>query len=129
MMFWPAFPPREGRKRRPEPSGFHPGSAVVDVTHPVHPEISLLAGEFYAGDPHPYWAWMREHAPVYYDERWDVWALTRHADIRAAERDPVTFSNARGIRPHTYPLPMMISMDDPDHLKRRKLVNRGFTPR
>jgi cytochrome P450 family 142 subfamily A polypeptide 1 len=55
--------------------------------------------------------------------------LTRHADIRAAERDPVTFSNARGIRPHTYPLPMMISMDDPEHLKRRKLVNRGFTPR
>lgn len=99
------------------------------VTHPVHPEISLLAGEFYAGDPHPYWAWMREHAPVYYDERWDVWALTRHADVLAAERDPATFSNARGIRPHTYPLPMMISMDDPEHLSRRKLVNRGFTPR
>ena len=24
---------------------------------------------------------------------------------------------------------MMIDMDDPEHLKRRKLVNRGFTPR
>jgi cytochrome P450 family 142 subfamily A polypeptide 1 len=99
------------------------------ANHPVRPDISLLAGEFYANDPHDAWAWMREHAPVYYDERWDVWALTRHADIRAAERDPETFSNARGIRPHTYPLPMMISMDDPEHLKRRKLVNRGFTPR
>ncbi|HEV8297834.1 MAG TPA: cytochrome P450 [Acidimicrobiales bacterium] len=98
-------------------------------THPVHPEISLLAGEFYANDPHPHWAWMREHAPAYYDERWDVWALTRHADILAAERDPATFSNAQGIRPHTWPLPMMISLDDPQHLKRRKLVNRGFTPR
>jgi cholest-4-en-3-one 26-monooxygenase len=99
------------------------------ANHPVHPDISLLAGEFYAADPHPCWAWMREHAPVYYDAQWDVWAITRHADVRAAERDPRTFSNARGIRPHTYPLPMMISMDDPEHLARRKLVNRGFTPR
>ena len=24
---------------------------------------------------------------------------------------------------------MMIDMDDPDHLRRRKLVNKGFTPR
>jgi cholest-4-en-3-one 26-monooxygenase len=99
------------------------------ATHPVNDEISLLAGEFYAGDPHEYWAWMREHAPLYYDDKWDVWALTRYHDIRAAERDVATFSNARGIRPHTYPMPMMIAMDDPEHLKRRKLVNRGFTPR
>src|SRR5262249_10793512 len=32
-------------------------------------------------------------------------------------------------RPDYGPLPMMIDMDDPEHLKRRKLVNRGFTPR
>jgi cytochrome P450 family 142 subfamily A polypeptide 1 len=99
------------------------------ANHPTRDDISLLAGEFYANDPHPQWAWMREHAPVYYDAQWDVWALTRHADIRAAERDPSTFSNAQGIRPHGFPLPMMISMDDPQHLARRKLVNRGFTPR
>ena len=24
---------------------------------------------------------------------------------------------------------MMIDMDDPEHLQRRKLVNKGFTPR
>lgn len=99
------------------------------ANHPVHPDISLLAGEFYAADPHPMWTWMRDNAPAYYDEQWDVWAVTRHGDVRAAERDAATFSNAQGIRPHTYPLPMMISMDDPEHLKRRKLVNRGFTPR
>jgi cytochrome P450 family 142 subfamily A polypeptide 1 len=104
-------------------------TSAARPTHPTHPEISLLAGEFYANDPHPRWAWMRENAPVYYDAQWDVWALTRYADVRAAERDARTFSNAQGIRPHTWPLPMMISMDDPAHLKRRKLVNKGFTPR
>jgi cytochrome P450 family 142 subfamily A polypeptide 1 len=100
------------------------------TTHPVHPAIDLLAGEFYADDPHPHWTWMREHAPVYYDAKNDVWALTRYADVLAASKDTTTFSNARnGNRPHGAPLPMMIHMDDPAHLQRRKLVNRGFTPR
>ncbi|HKH25428.1 MAG TPA: cytochrome P450, partial [Acidimicrobiales bacterium] len=34
-----------------------------------------------------------------------------------------------GIRPRVPALPMMIDMDDPQHWQRRKLVNRGFTPR
>lgn len=98
--------------------------------HPVNDEIDLLAGEFYAADPHRHWRWMRERAPVYYDAKNDVWALTRHADVLAASKDTALFSNARnGNRPHGVPLPMMIHMDDPLHLKRRKLVNRGFTPR
>ena len=97
---------------------------------PTHPEIDLLAGEFYADDPHPHWTWMREHAPVYHDAKNDVWALTRYADVLAASKDTTSFSNARnGNRPHGMPLPMMIHMDDPAHLQRRKLVNRGFTPR
>jgi cytochrome P450 family 142 subfamily A polypeptide 1 len=37
------------------------------------------------------------------------------------------FSNAGGIRPDQDALPMMIEMDDPAHLLRRKLVNAGFT--
>jgi cytochrome P450 family 142 subfamily A polypeptide 1 len=72
---------------------------------------------------------MRKHAPVYHDERNDVWGITRHADVMAVETDAARFSNARGIRPHGDPLPMMISMDDPAHQRRRNLVNRGFTPR
>ena len=100
------------------------------ANHPVHPEIDLLAGEFYADDPHRHWTWMRENAPVYHDAKNDVWALTRYADVLAASKDTTTFSNARnGNRPHGLPLPMMIHMDDPAHLQRRKLVNRGFTPR
>src|SRR4029079_17680534 len=38
-------------------------------------------------------------------------------------------SNAGGIRPESGPIPMMIDMDDPQPWSRRKLVNRGFTPR
>jgi cytochrome P450 family 142 subfamily A polypeptide 1 len=92
-------------------------------------DLDLLDGAWYASQPHDDWAWMREHAPAYWDARNEVWALTRHADVLAAEKDPATFSSFRAPRPHGDHLPMMISMDDPDHARRRKLVSRGFTPR
>ena len=91
--------------------------------------LNLLDGAWYADDPHETWTWMRREAPVYYDEASDVWGIARYADVLAIERDPVTFSSRRAPRPHGMPLPMMISMDNPDHQRRRSLVNRGFTPR
>ena len=71
---------------------------------------------------------MRAEAPVYLDETNALWGLARYADVVAAGRDPATFSSAGGSRPNTGPMPWMIDLDPPDHLKRRKLVNRGFTP-
>ena len=56
--------------------------------HPTHPEIRLMDGSWYAEDPHPHWRWMRENAPVYWDEAGQVWGITRHADIQALSRDP-----------------------------------------
>jgi cytochrome P450 family 142 subfamily A polypeptide 1 len=97
--------------------------------HPIHPDIDLLDGNFYGNDPHELFTWMRANAPVYYDAANGVWGITRYADLKAIAADPGTFSNAQGIRPDNGPLPMMIDMDDPAHLRRRKLVNKGFTPR
>ena len=92
------------------------------------PAIDLLDGAFYGGDPHPTYSWMRANAPAYYDAAHNVWGLASYAAVLGASKDPSTFSNAGGIRPDTGPIPMMIDMDDPEHWKRRKLVNRGFTP-
>jgi cytochrome P450 family 142 subfamily A polypeptide 1 len=92
-------------------------------------EFDLLDGRWYAGQPYDDWAWMREHAPAYWDAKNKVWALTRYADVLAVEKDPATFSSYTAPRPHGYHLPMMISMDAPEHSHRRKLVSRGFTPR
>jgi cholest-4-en-3-one 26-monooxygenase len=91
--------------------------------------IDLMSGEFFGGDPFGAYAWMRAHAPVYHDERNDLWALTRHADVKSAGTDPAVFSSAGGIRPKFPPLPMMIDFDAPEHSRRRKLVSAGFTPR
>jgi cytochrome P450 family 142 subfamily A polypeptide 1 len=97
------------------------------ANHPTRDDIDLVSGEFWGRNPHEEMAWMRANAPVYWDGR--VWALTRYADLKQASSDPATFSNAGGIRPDSGPVAMMIDMDDPDHLRRRKLVNRGYTPR
>ena len=51
-------------------------------------------------------------------------------DWASASVRPVRLVARRNsVRPESGPVAMMIDMDDPEHLKRRKLVNRGFTPR
>ena len=90
------------------------------------PDVDLTDGAFYAGDSRAIYRWMRENEPVFRDRNGLAAASTYQAVIEA-ERQPELFSNAGGIRPDQPPLPMMIEMDDPQHLLRRKLVNSGFT--
>jgi cytochrome P450 family 142 subfamily A polypeptide 1 len=72
---------------------------------------------------------MRANAPVYYDEGNDLWAAASYAAVKEASVDTDSFSNAGGIRPKYPPLPMMIDFDAPEHVRRRRLVSEGFTPR
>ena len=99
------------------------------TTVPTDLFIGLTDGTFYGGDPFPAFAWMREHAPAYFDQSSGVWGITRYADIKDISKDPDTFSNAGGIRPDSDALPMMIDTDAPEHVRRRRLVSEGFTPR
>jgi cytochrome P450 family 142 subfamily A polypeptide 1 len=95
--------------------------------HPTRDDIDLISGAFWGRNPHDAFTWMRANAPVYWDGH--AWGITRHADLKAISKDPATFSNAEGIRADADRLNMMIDFDDPEHFRRRKLVNRGFTPR
>jgi len=92
------------------------------------PDVDLTDGDFYANRPasREAYRWMRANEPVIRDRNGLAAAMTYQAVIDA-ERNPELFSNAGGIRPDTPGLPMMIDMDDPEHLLRRKLVNAGFT--
>ena len=91
------------------------------------PDIDLVSGDFWGTNPHEAMTWMRANEPVYWDGR--VWGITKYADLKEISKRPDLFSNAGGIRPDSGPVAMMIDMDDPDHVKHRKLVNKGFTPR
>jgi cytochrome P450 family 142 subfamily A polypeptide 1 len=99
------------------------------VTHPVHQAIRLTDGTFYGADPHPHLRWMRENAPVYWDAAGEVWGIACYEDVLAVSKDPQTWRTSGGIRPDSPAMSYMIDMDDPDHRRRRALVNKGFTPR
>jgi cytochrome P450 family 142 subfamily A polypeptide 1 len=100
---------------------------MAEARHPVDERIRLVHGEFYAQDPHPYFAWMRANAPVYWDESGQVWGIALYEDVMRISRDGQTFSNRYGMRPDSPPMPSMINLDDPEHKRRRSLVNKGFT--
>ena len=72
---------------------------------------------------------MRREAPVYYDEAPTSGASPATTTCSPSRRTRRR-SRAGGRRGRTAtPLPMMISMDDPDHQRRRSLVNRGLHAR
>jgi cytochrome P450 len=78
---------------------------------------------------------MREEAPLYYNEKEDFYALTRHVDVAAAFKDFETYSSARGcdLAMVRRGVPMeqksIIFMDPPEHRHMRSLLNKAFTPR
>jgi cytochrome P450 len=86
-------------------------------------------------NPYPFYKWMREHAPLYRNEERDFWALSRHADIKDALRNPRRFSNVNGISlepelwgPHAVKTSLFLAMDPPEHGLHRGLVGSAFTP-
>jgi cytochrome P450 len=93
--------------------------------------------------PYPVWKRLRDEAPLYYNEKYGFYALSRFADVLAASLEWQTYSSARGtvieIIDTSTPigdtaesdasLGMMIFMDPPRHDELRGVVSRSFTPR
>jgi len=86
-------------------------------------------------DPYPAFARLRDEAPLYYNEKYDFYALSRFADVNKALVDHETFSSARGaivelIKANIdIPPGTVIFEDPPIHDIHRKLLARMFTPR
>ncbi|HUH68301.1 MAG TPA: cytochrome P450 [Mycobacterium sp.] len=100
---------------------------VSDAVSSTIPDVDLADGTFYASrEAREAYRWMRANQPVFRDRN-GLAAASTHQAVIDAERQPELFSNAGGIRPDQPVMPMMIDMDDPAHLLRRKLVNAGFT--
>jgi cholest-4-en-3-one 26-monooxygenase len=104
-------------------------------------EINLLDRDVFAtGVPHAWFTYLRHNHPVYRHPEPrgpGFWVLSKHADVRAISRDPVTHSSnpCSPLEELETPVagdpgaPVLIIMDPPDHTQYRRLVNRGFTPR
>jgi cytochrome P450 len=92
-------------------------------------DVQLLA------DPYPVFRRLREESPLYYNEQYDFYALSRFQDVSRALVDTGTFSSARGmilevIKANLEIPPGIIVFEDPPvHDIHRKLLARMFTPR
>jgi cytochrome P450 len=86
-------------------------------------------------DPYETYARLRDDAPVYFNERYGFYALSRYADVAAAHGDPARFVSSYGVtvellmKKKPMATNMMIVMDPPDHTRARKLVSQAFTRR
>ncbi|OBH96913.1 cytochrome P450 [Mycobacterium sp. E2733] len=83
-------------------------------------------------EPYGVWRRLRDEAPVYRNEEYNFYALSRFDDVMEASLDTETFSSEHGVtldaitdEPCPPPKPM-IFMDPPDHTALRKMVNRTF---
>jgi cytochrome P450 len=85
-------------------------------------------------DPYPLWKRMRDEAPVYHNDKYDFWVLSRFHDIEQAHKDVETYSSSHGttldlMSEEPMDTGMFINLDPPKHTVLRRLVSRAFTTR
>jgi cytochrome P450 len=86
-------------------------------------------------DPYPVWKRMRDEAPLYYNEKYDFYAVSRFDDVERCSVDWRTYLSGRGsvlemIKMGVDIPPGSILFEDPPtHDIHRSLLSRVFTPR
>jgi hypothetical protein len=96
-------------------------------------------------DPHPYYAALREQAPICWSDKLGMWLTSDYALTLEVLRDHTRFSNADRIAAELASVPQaerevlsplveelgtgLIHSDPPDHTRMRRIVSQAFTPR
>ena len=86
-------------------------------------------------DPYPIWKRLRDERPLYYNEKYDFYALSRFDDVEHCSIDWRTYSSARGTvleiikADIDMPPGSIIFEDPPTHDLHRGLLSRVFTPK
>lgn len=110
----------------------------------IHPLLDFTNRETVL-DPYFAYAWLREHQPVYWDEHYKAWFLTRYEDVSAAQADTKRYSSNRMQQLVDAQVPpekraqlatfvklaseWMYSQDGQSHKDSRHLLGKAFTPR
>ncbi|HXH20606.1 MAG TPA: cytochrome P450 [Dehalococcoidia bacterium] len=119
----------------------------MEATAPLTLDTIHLSDEglFESGRAHEAFKILRRENPISWQEGNEYakgrWHLVKYEDVLHVSRHPEIFSSERGITQFEAVNPedaqaaasgngkMLITMDPPRHVKLRRLVNKGFTPR
>src|SRR6476646_9724468 len=86
-------------------------------------------------DPHRVWRQMRDEAPLYHNEKYGFWALTRYEDVERCLVDWDTYRSGKGsvleviLAGMEVPSGMILMEAPPRHDVHRGLMSRVFTPK
>ncbi|MBI2705429.1 MAG: cytochrome P450 [Actinobacteria bacterium] len=99
---------------------------MTDLLDP--PDIDTNDGRLY-DDPWATYRWLRDNDPCYWDASNELWVISRHEDVAYISRTTDLYCSKHGVRPKVAVPMSLISMDEPEHTRQRRLINKGFTPR
>jgi len=86
-------------------------------------------------NPYPVWKRMRKEAPLYYNEKYNFYALSRYDDVARELHNWETYRSGRGTTADILfnnievPPGIVLFEDPPLHDLHRRLLSRVFTPR
>jgi cytochrome P450 len=104
----------------------------------IDPVIELYYDPFDFGiddDPYPVWKRMRAEAPLYCNQKYNFYALSRYDDVARGLPDWETYRSGRGTTADILfsgievPPGILLFEDPPLHDLHRRLLSRVFTPR
>jgi cytochrome P450 len=86
-------------------------------------------------DPYPTWKRLRDEAPLYFNEKYNFYALSRYEDVARELPNWATYRSGRGttmdiiLAGVELPPGIILFEDPPIHDLHRRLLSRVFTPR
>jgi cytochrome P450 len=86
-------------------------------------------------DPHPLWKRMRDEAPLYYNDKYEFYAISRFDDVEKALTNWDVYRSGHGstleilMANIEMPSGMILMEDPPRHDVHRSLMSRVFTPK
>lgn len=86
-------------------------------------------------DPYPVWKRLRDEAPLYFNEKYNFFALSRYTDVARELPNWETYRSGRGttldiiLNRIEVPPGVLLFEDPPLHDLHRRLLSRVFTPR
>jgi cytochrome P450 len=111
------------------------GTKMADTTAQAAPLYWDPYDQELYPNPYPVFRRLREEAPVYYNDKYDFYAVSRYDDVQAVLSNRDTFISGHGVVlehiKNNIPVPkgMFIAEDPPLHTIHRTILTRVFTPR